>query len=160
MGPDLAERGVYRSLLAFAAAMWNKAPKMIQAMRERGISVPQLRPEEMADLVGYLYSVKYFAQAGDPERGRRRVRDKGCLDCHSLNGRGGRAAGDIAEVRGLSSPAAVIAALWNHTLLNDETGGLVVSWPVFRSGEMADLVAFLQSLEMSPNGVKRDGSGC
>jgi mono/diheme cytochrome c family protein len=132
--------------------MWNKAPQMIQAMRQRGISVPQLRPEEMADLVGYFYSVKYFAQAGDPERGRRRVRDKGCLDCHSLNGRGGTAAGDIAEVRGLSSPAAVIAALWNHTLLNDEAGGQVVSWPMFRRGEMADLAAFLQSLERLPDG--------
>jgi mono/diheme cytochrome c family protein len=151
-GPDLAERGVHRSLLAFAAAMWNKAPEMIQAMRQRGISVPQLRPEEMADLVGYLYSVKYFAQAGDPERGRRRVWDKGCLDCHSLDGRGGSAAGDIAEARGLSSPAAVIAALWNHTLLKDEVGGSVISWPVFQRAEMADLAAFLQSLERSPAG--------
>jgi mono/diheme cytochrome c family protein len=152
LGPDLAERGVHRSLLAFAAAMWNKAPQMIRAMKERGISVPQLRPEEMADLVGYLYSVEYFAQAGDPGRGRARVRDMGCLECHSLNGRGGRVAGDIATVRGLSSPAAVIAALWNHTVLNDEGGSPVVSWPVFQSGEMADLAAFLQSLERPPDG--------
>ncbi|MEJ2240329.1 MAG: cytochrome c, partial [Gemmatimonadales bacterium] len=135
LGPDLAQRGVHNSLLGFAAAMWNKAPEMIQAMRVRGISVPQLRPEEMADLVGYLYSVRYFAQAGDPQRGRQRVRDKGCLGCHSLSGSGGRAAGNIANVRGLSSPAAVIAALWNHTLLNDEAGSPAVTWPVFRPGE-------------------------
>lgn len=152
LGPDLAERGVHRSLLAFAAAMWNKAPQMIHAMRERGISVPQLRPEEMADLVGYLYSLKYFAQAGDPARGRQRVRDKGCLQCHSLNGSGGSVAGDITRVGGLSSPAAVIAALWNHTLLHDDAGGPVVSWPVFLPREMADLAAFLQSLEISPRG--------
>ncbi len=70
LAPDLAERGAHRSLLAFAAAMWNKAPGMIRAMEQKGISIPQLRPEEMADLVGYLYSIKYFAQAGDRDRGR------------------------------------------------------------------------------------------
>ncbi|MDH3456403.1 MAG: cytochrome c [Gemmatimonadota bacterium] len=64
-GPDLAERGAYRSLLAFAAAMWNKVPAMTRAMRARGLSVPQLTPSEMGDLVGYLYSVKFFAQSSE-----------------------------------------------------------------------------------------------
>lgn len=150
LGPDLAQRGVYRSLLAFAAAMWNKAPEMIEAMNKREISIPQLRSEEMADLVGYLYSVKYFAQAGDLERGRRLVRDKGCLDCHSLNGRGGPAAGDIAEINGLHTPAAVIAALWNHAEVHDEAMDRAISWAVFSPGEMADLVTFLQSMARTP----------
>lgn len=143
-GPDLAERGAYRSVLGFAAAMWNKAPAMTAAMQARGLSVPQLMPAEMADLVGYFYSVKYFAEAGDAGRGRRHIRDKGCLECHALGGRGGRTAPDLARVTGLDSPAEVIAALWNHTLLDDEMAGLV-SWPVMRPADMADLAAFLQA---------------
>ncbi len=150
LGPDLVERAEHRSLLAFAAAMWNKAPRMIQAMQEWDISVPQLRPEEMTDLVGYLYSIKYFAQSGDPQRGRGLLRDKGCLGCHSLNGRGARTAADIAEARSFHTPAAAAAALWNHPPPDDEAVGQVGTWPVFTAGEMADLVAFLESLARSP----------
>ncbi len=150
LGPDLVERGAHRSLLAFAAAMWNKAPSMIQAMKERDISVPQLRPEEMTDLVGYLYSVRYFAQSGDPQRGRRLLRDKGCLGCHSLSGRGAGIAADIAEARSFPTPAAAAATLWNHAPPDEETAGHVATWPVFTAGEMADLVAFLQSLARAP----------
>jgi mono/diheme cytochrome c family protein len=142
--PDLAERGAYRSLLAFAAAMWNKVPAMTGAMRARGLSVPQLTPSEMGDLVGYLYSVKFFQQSGDPQRGRRQLRAKGCLQCHSLDGRGGEHASDLATVPSLDTPAAVIAALWNHALVDETEVGLA-SWPIMEPSEMADIAVFLQS---------------
>ena len=70
VGPDLGERGLNWSLTQFAAAMWNKAPAMMAAMRAREIAVPRLQAEEMADLVAYLYSVRYFAEPGAPARGR------------------------------------------------------------------------------------------
>jgi mono/diheme cytochrome c family protein len=82
LGPDLGERGVHRSLTEFAAAMWNKTPAMIQAMKAERISVPQLRAEEMADLVAYLYSVQYFGERTEPREGRKLVTEKGCLQCH------------------------------------------------------------------------------
>ncbi len=146
-GPDLAERGLHRSLTQFAAAMWNKAPAMLEAMKARGISLPQLWPEEMADLVAYLYSVRYFAEPGDPRKGRERLTDKGCLGCHSLSGQGGKVASDLARVKGLDAPATVIAALWNHSfIMKHRTERRQASWPQFRPEEMADLVAFLQPL--------------
>ena len=43
-----------------------RRPAMLAAMKPRGITVPQLRPEEMADIVAYLYSVRYFGNAGRP----------------------------------------------------------------------------------------------
>jgi mono/diheme cytochrome c family protein len=147
LAPDLAERRAHSSLISFAAAMWNKAPQMMRAMRARGVSVPQLEPEEMADLVGYLYSLQYFTETGSPDRGPRRLREKGCLACHSLRGQRESVGGDIAAVRGLSSPAAVIAALWNHTRVDAEAVGGSRAWPTFTATEMADLVLFLQSLD-------------
>ncbi len=145
VGPDLAQRGVHRSLTQFASAMWNKAPAMMRAMKARGIAPPQLTAEEMADLVAYLYSVQYFAESGDPRKGRRLLADKGCLGCHSLDGRGGKAAADLARVRGLNSAAAVISALWNHALvMQDEADRPQAPWPRFRPEEMASLVLFLQ----------------
>lgn len=146
-GPDLAEQGRHRSLTQFAAAMWNKAPSMHREMENLSLPLPQLEASEMADIVAYLYSVRYFRESGNADTGRRRLRDKGCLDCHSIDGRGGGNAPDLGQVRGLGSPPAVIAALWNH--LGVDTGveeAHVEEWPAIRPEEMADIVAFFRML--------------
>lgn len=150
VGPDLARLGRKLSLAGFAAAMWNKAPAMTREMRARGIGVPQLTAAEMADIVAYLYSVQYFAESGNARRGSAVLRSKGCLECHSLNGRGGDTASDLAEAKGLGSAAAVISALWNHIGLEvpgSEVPGKV--WPQMSADQVADLTVFLQSLERS-----------
>jgi mono/diheme cytochrome c family protein len=144
VAPDLARREV-RSLAEFAAALWNKAPTMLQTMRARGIQVPLLGADDMADIVAYLYSVQYFEESGDARTGRRLVEQRGCLGCHALGGRGGDRAVDLEEVRGLQSPAAVTASLWNHiTIEPDGTGP--GPWPTLRPEELADLATFLQEL--------------
>src|SRR3972149_3615277 len=149
-GPDLAERGLHRSLTEFAAAMWNKVPAMMEAMKARGIVVPRLQPQEMADFVAYLYAVRYFAEPGDPRRGEELVTAKGCLSCHPVRGRGGKGAGDLARADRLPSPAAAIAAMWNHALIMEERAAPQKrAWPQFRPEEMADLVAYLQELRRS-----------
>jgi cytochrome c2 len=147
VGPDLADRALHRSLTQFAAAMWNKAPKMTRAMRERNISIPKLSGDEMADLVAYLYSVQYFAESGDPRRGRLHARQKGCLNCHALEGTGGTAAGDLARVTGFHSDAAVIAALYNHVEVIG--AGKAVAWPALGAAEMADIIAFVRQMSSS-----------
>jgi mono/diheme cytochrome c family protein len=149
VGPDLAARSAKRSPIDFAAAMWNKQPKMLATMRSSPIPTmrsspdPQLSPEEMADLVAYLYSVRYFAGSGVAERGRTIVGNKGCLDCHALNGRGATRAGDLGQVPRLGTPAEVISVLWNHALV-EEGAGAPVAWRLFTDAEIADLAAFLQ----------------
>jgi cytochrome c2 len=145
VGPDLAERGLHWSLTQFAAAMWNKAPAMMKEMKARSISVPRLQAGEMADLVAYLYAVRYLAELGDPTKGRELATAKGCLGCHSLETTGGKVGPDLAKVKGLDSAAAVIAVLWNHGFIMAERAERrQVSWPRFRPEEMAHLVAFLQ----------------
>ncbi len=146
VGPDLAQRSDYRSLLGFAAAMWNKEPAMLRAMNAKGMSAPRLRPEEMADLIGYLYSVQYFAESGTSVRGRRLVRRNGCLECHGLSGQGASSATDLGTLTTEVTPASVISALWNHAFLEDGSTIEMSSWPAFGPGEMADLTAFLQSV--------------
>jgi cytochrome c2 len=145
-GPDLAERAVRRSTIDFAADMWNKAPKMLAAMKQRGVAAPQLRPEEMADIIGYLHSVRYFAEPGSIQRGWAVATSKGCLTCHALtSGERGKPASDLTRVR-LATPAAVAAALWNHALVTAPApGGGKLAWPEFRAEEMADLSALLMS---------------
>jgi mono/diheme cytochrome c family protein len=148
-GPDLALRAGGRSLSMFASEMWNKQPAMIRAMRYRGIEVPSLDPEEMADIVAYLYSVRYFADAGSPDRGRMSLRDKGCLECHLGTGGDTDAPRDLSRVDPLTSPAEVISVLWNHALISD-TQDSADRWPSFTASEIADLSAYLQTPRFSP----------
>ena len=102
----------------------------------------------MADLVAYLYSVKYFAELGDPERGAQELRDEGCLACHSLNGAGGMSASDFTGVSGVESPAAVIATLWNHSLVMSGAPDLQEGQlPKLSEQQLADIAAFLQDLQ-------------
>jgi len=148
LGPDLAERGLPRSLTQFAAAMWNKAPAMQEAMRARGIPIPQLTAEEMADIVAYLYALRYFAVPGDPQRGAMVARDRGCLGCHTVGA--SRAATDLAGARGTDSPAGVVAALWNHSFLDRPAARARGGWAEIKPNDMADLVAYLRSLRPLP----------
>jgi hypothetical protein len=119
---------------------------MLAEMKPRGIVAPQLRPEEMADLIGYLHSVRYFAESGQIQRGWAVATSKGCLTCHALtSGERGKPASDLTRVR-LTTPAAVLAALWNHAVVTvPAPGGGKLAWPEFRAEEMADLHALLMS---------------
>ena len=147
VGPDLVERGVRQSPIEFAATIWNKAPLMMAAMKPRGITVPQLTPAEMADIVAYLYSVRYFGNAGNVSNGWTVATRKGCLTCHAVRGERGKPASDVTKWKGLDTPAATLAALWNHAVVTPPSiGGQKAEWPLFKPQEMADLIALLQSL--------------
>lgn len=146
-GPALAKRDLHLGLTQFAAVMWNKIPVMLEAMKVRHISIPRLQAQEMADLVAYLYSVQYLAGPGDSRQGQKLVADKGCLDCHSISGKGGKSAVDFAQVPGLGSPTVVVSALWNHAFVMESSmKGRGIPWPRLSPEAMADLVAFLQTV--------------
>jgi cytochrome c len=106
-----------------------------------------LHADELAAIVGYLYSVEYFAGPGDPRRGEQIVGAKGCLDCHSIGGKGGRLAPDFEKSRSLIEPANVIAAMWNHgAAMEQKMRDEKLSWPVFKGDEFTQVVGFLQAL--------------
>jgi mono/diheme cytochrome c family protein len=144
-GPDLAERRLHGSTLEFAAAMWNKAPGMTAAMKARGIPVVQLQPAEMADILAYLYSVRYVGLAGDPRRGVVVAAAKGCLGCHALGAERGKTASDLMQSKNVQSPGSILGSLWNHAFLDAGTAG-PPRWAAMSGDEMTDLMAYLQSL--------------
>jgi mono/diheme cytochrome c family protein len=140
--PDLAGRARPPSLSEFSSMIWNKAPAMLRMMRTQGTDVPQLEVSQMADIVAYLYSIRYFQRLGNPSSGRRLVQNRGCLGCHALDGQGVKDGGDLAKIRGLDSPTAVISAMWNHgRVMTTEAQGRVI-WPSLLPEEMADIAAF------------------
>ena len=138
VGPDLANRALSASVLDFAALMWNKAPLMEAAMKNRSMAMPQLQAGDVADLLAYLYSVRYLGSAGDSRRGAAVSDAKGCTACHAAG-----KAPDLRRTAGLSS-SAILAALWNHSFFGDPS---VRTTPpsALTDTEMLDLMAYLQA---------------
>ena len=150
VGPALAGRKLYSSLFEFAAAMWNKGPAMAREMKRRIVPVPPLQADELADIVAYLYSVQYFAGAGDSRRGETLAKGKGCLGCHAISGKGRNIGPDFKKVAGLDQQAMIVAAMWNHAApMEQKMAEMSVAWPLLKGSEMADLVSFIQTLGRS-----------
>ena len=144
---NLAERQADQSLTGFAASMWNKMPRMAAALKERAMTLPVVRPDEMADIVAYLYAVRYFGESGDPRAGVILATYKGCLTCHGLFGERDKPASDLTRSATSATPGATLAALWNHAFIDDPRRPQDrTPWPAFTGKQMADLFAYLRSL--------------
>jgi mono/diheme cytochrome c family protein len=147
VGPELG-RAHHVSLTQFAGLMWNHGPAMWARMKERGIEVPSLSGQEMADIVAYLYTSHYFdPAAGNSARGQQVLQSKGCVACHSVRGKGGKVAGDLATSTVVGTPSSLVAAMWNHSrAMEDRAQKQGIKLPTLKGQELADLSAYLQAL--------------
>ena len=135
------------SLMKIAGSMWNYGPKMWARMNERGIAMPPLTTAEMSDLISYLYFLQFIDPPGVPARGRTVYQEKYCGKCHTLPGIGGTVAPELAKGEKLKTPMEVVTAMWNHaSTMEERMLQESLEWPVFKGGEMADLIAYLLSL--------------
>jgi len=152
VGPELGPAH-HISLTQFAGLMWNHGPSMWTEMKERGIEVPQLTGQEMADVVAYLYTSHYFdPAAGNSTRGQQLVQSKGCVACHSVRGKGGKLAADFATSTVVGSPAAMVSAMWNHSRsMEDQAAKQGLKLPKLKGQELADIAAYVKSLTRVPS---------
>lgn len=132
----LANQTGHRTLTDFAAAMWNHAPHMLQLP-------PPLSRQEMDAVLTYLWSVQFFDDKGNANRGRKVFAEKRCESCHT-DGPGPK----LGKRDAAMSNYGMIAILWKHgpTML-EEMKKKNIAWPRFRGIEMSDLVAYLNSLK-------------
>lgn len=140
--PDLAT-AAEQDPIAFAAAMWNKSPRMIAAMRAANVTAPRLTGEEMADLAAYLGTLRYLGGTGSSGGAVRAAEAGGCTGCHTIEGRGAGPGGALDRMPQVGARAAVIAALWNHVRLPAAT--MQAQWRPISPAQVADLVAFFET---------------
>jgi mono/diheme cytochrome c family protein len=139
-GPDLGSRSLPRTLGQFAGTMWNHAPAMWSSMRAQGVTRPHFSNQEMAGLIAYLFTQRYFEASGKSDRGQRLFAEKGCAGCHAPGG----PAPSLARWRGGASPVAIATALWNHgPLMFASMQQRQFAWPRFGPGEVVDMMEFL-----------------
>jgi len=121
------------TLTGVAASMWNHAAFL-------HLEPPRLDTTEMREVLSFYWAKQFFESTGDASKGRRLFTAKRCADCHSGAGPGPV----LWEKAGIWNGIAMVSALWRHgpSMLN-QMNQEKIPWPVFRTGEMADLIAFI-----------------
>ncbi len=153
LGPDLAQMSKEQNLLQLAGLLWSHSPKMIEIMEERGVSRPTFTPQEMGDLMGYIYYFNYFDQPGNFIEGERLFVEKGCAECHSVGEYGGRDKISLDDYGKYISPSFLATGLWNHSPeILSEIKRLGLKQPEFKGQELAHLLAYLRGAAINEDG--------
>jgi len=127
---------------SLASTMWNHAPAMWAAMREREIRAGDLDEPAAADLFAYFYSARFFEKPGDAGRGKRLFTDRACSACHGLTD----------QWSALSDPIALTEAMWNHEPAMLAKAKLRnIAWPQLSAQDLSDLLVYLRNLPATRN---------
>jgi cytochrome c2 len=146
VGPALDAVNGTRTLAGLAAAFWNHAPAMGERMKELDVSRPTFSEQEMANIVTYLFALRYFERPGDPEAGVE-VYSKRCAACHGEGAEGDRGP-NLRQLGTRTSAVFMASTLWNHgPQMYQEARDRGLQWPLFEGHEMHDLISYLRSVE-------------
>lgn len=142
-GIDLTEvRPFPTTFSQMAALMWNHLPKMQSLMEGEKVSLTKLSAQEMADLISYIFSVRYLEHQGNKKLGRKIFLDKKCDLCHSKGSDSG--ATDLDELKGEITPVFLAYSMWNHgQIMLKKMREKELEWPKFQDDEIKHLLEYL-----------------
>jgi mono/diheme cytochrome c family protein len=126
-----------QTLTEIAVDMWNHQPSMKNPP-------PTFEPEEMRQIISYVWAKQYFRGEGSATRGKTLFTTKSCAACHNGATSGAPALGKGKDAYGAIN---IVAALWDHgpQMLESMTARKI-AWPRFTAQEMSDVIAYLNSL--------------
>ncbi len=148
LAPDLGRRLDRNYTPAvLASLMWNHAPAMWTAMKERSVGQPRLTNEGAADLFAFFFSARYFEKPGDAGRGKQAFASKHCADCHGIATSTAANAPPVARWESLADPLALVRQMWNHSAsMREAFGEKRIAWQQISSQELTDMLVYLQNL--------------
>lgn len=152
LGPDLGQR-IDRSFTpaTLAATLWNHAPAMWGAMRERNLRPGDLNDQAAADLFAYFYSTRMFEKPGDAGRGKQAFSNRGCAACHGLTAVVAPGVKPVSQWDVLADPVILAEEMWNHRArMLAEAGAKGVRWPALSSQDLIDMLVYLRNLPAPP----------
>jgi len=138
---DLTRRKDFpRTLAQLAGMMWNHSPEMWRRMEEKRIARQDLSSQETANLIAYLFSIRYFDEPGDSKRGKIIFTKRQCNLCHVK----GSKKLDLSSLKGQISPILMAAMMWNHgPEMLEKMRKAKVPWQKIDGKEMVDLMEYL-----------------
>lgn len=140
---------------AWNAALWESAPAMDEAMKKQGMTWPKLDQTDLKDMLAYARELGHQDASeaqhfpGDPERGWQIFQKKSCITCHELNQSDAGAPPKLPPNKWQAATFSEVGELmWNRApemaRAMDSQG---ITYPDFSDEEMADLIAFVYSLQ-------------
>jgi len=147
IAPNLSDLDLNKSVTEVAAMMWNHSSDMLENIKEKKLIYPNFKDNEMADLIAYLYFLKFEDKPGNAEKGLKVFEEKGCASCHET-GNGP----DLKKLKPFKSRIQILQRMWNHATKMEDL--LVIQndeWPKLTLDEMRDLYEYLRSIL-----IKRD----
>ncbi|NQV14749.1 c-type cytochrome [bacterium] len=154
IGPDIGSMEEFISPLKLVEAMWNHGPDMMQTFEDSDIERPMFYKDDIVHIAAAIQSFIRPSKipigsydTGNPQAGSELIKTKGCIQCHSLSGTGASIAPDFKDIDFNYSVLMVAGMMWNHgPKMWTEMEKQNLAIPEFKSGEMADIIAFLYSL--------------
>jgi len=144
-GPDLRMATERLHVSEIAGQLWNHSSAMAAAMQNRGITFPEFRGSEMADVIAFLYYLRFYESGGDARAGGRLFAAKGCAGCHSMDG-GASIGPNLAQSEAVLTPLGLATAMWNHApAMYDQMQSVNTEWPRFEGAEMRDVALYLRA---------------
>ena len=147
VGPELGpEEDLPLTIAQFSSVMWNHAPAMLRAAGERGNPPTQFQGQELADLLAFLASLRYFEPAGSALVGRRVFAERGCATCHGQMAEGTKLGPGLKAEGDAYTTVTFVTALWRHgPRMNQRAEELGTPWPTLEANDVGDLVSFLNT---------------
>lgn len=154
IGPDLSSMEGIDTPIRWTQVMWNHVASGEKAVERLHVPWPHFEGHEMNDLLAYVRANccgqrrETELLPASPERGRELFQSKSCIVCHSVEGKGGRGGPDLGPGQRRSLTIVQLAGLaWNHSPATWRSPDVPsIARPTFQGQEIADLVAFLASL--------------
>lgn len=131
-----------RTVSQMAGLMWNHAPDMVKLSQSQGVPWSTITAQEMADLITYFFSIRFYDPSGDAEAGETVFFEKKCNICHAQTGIARNLRANTTAI----SPIQMAEMMWNHGAeMRQRMVEMQVAWPTFNNHEMVDLLAYLNS---------------
>jgi mono/diheme cytochrome c family protein len=122
-------------------------------MLELNIKRPQFKDNEIMDIMAFIRQdalvkdgeyKRIYAPPGNPERGLTLMKEKNCLRCHSIHGKGGTIGPDLGNSKLRLSFTQIAGRMWNHAptmwkVMAREN----IPIPKFSETEMSDVLSYI-----------------
>ena len=110
----------------------------------------------MADLIGFLHTLRYFEPGGSPPVGEMLFAIRGCGECHGARGEGTSLGPGIRGRGVVFSSVSLATSLWRHgPAMYQRAREHRHPWPMLKESDVGDLVVFLNSAAESPGAGHR-----
>jgi len=148
-GPDLNKELYFGSVLELASIIWNHTPQMNRKFRQLRMERPTLSEEEMLDLFGFLYYLRYLGEPGSVSKGKKILETKGCILCHKVAGKGGDIGPNLESIQHFASPLYIVQSMWNHgPKMQEQIKKSGVNFPNLTGQDINNITTYIRQATM------------